>query len=62
VADRLDVLGLDRGGRLVVVELQRDRAPDTVTMQAINYAATAIHVRRSTDEKHQPFSLEALPG
>lgn len=38
-ADRLDVLGLDRTGRLVVAELKRDRAPDTVTMQAINYAA-----------------------
>lgn len=37
-ADRLDVLGLDRTGRLVVVELKRDRAPETVTMQAINYA------------------------
>lgn len=33
------MLGLDRTGRLVVVELKRDRAPDTVTMQAINYAA-----------------------
>lgn len=40
-ADRLDVLGLDRTGRLVVAELKRDRAPDTVTMQAINYAAMA---------------------
>ncbi|MCG5446141.1 endonuclease NucS [Micromonospora sp. NIE79] len=40
-ADRLDVLGLDRAGRLVVIELKRDRAPDTVTMQAINYAAMA---------------------
>jgi len=39
-ADRLDVLGLDRTGRLVV-ELKRDRAPGTVTMQAINYAAMA---------------------
>ncbi|MFE9658391.1 endonuclease NucS domain-containing protein [Micromonospora sp. NPDC006431] len=48
-ADRLDVLGLDRTGRLVVVELKRDRAPDTVTMQAINYAAM---VRR--------FSLDDL--
>jgi endonuclease NucS-like protein len=48
-ADRLDVLGLDRTGRLVVVELKRDRAPDTVTMQAINYAAM---VRR--------FSLDTL--
>ncbi|MFI5895705.1 endonuclease NucS domain-containing protein [Actinoplanes sp. NPDC051513] len=38
-SDRLDVLGLDRTGRLVVAELKRDRAPETVTMQAINYAA-----------------------
>ncbi|MEW2592716.1 endonuclease NucS domain-containing protein [Micromonospora aurantiaca] len=40
-ASRLDVLGLDRTGRLVVIELKRDRAPDTITMQAINYAAMA---------------------
>lgn len=39
VADRLDVLGLDREGRLVVVELKRDLAPHTVHMQAVNYAA-----------------------
>ncbi len=39
--DRLDVLGLDRTGRLVVAELKRDRAPDTVEMQAIKYAAMA---------------------
>lgn len=37
--DRLDVLGLDREGRLVVVELKRDQAPDTVDMQALKYAA-----------------------
>lgn len=37
--DRLDVLGLDSDGRLVVAELKRDRAPDTVEMQAIKYAA-----------------------
>jgi hypothetical protein len=37
--DRLDVLALDRAGRLVVAELKRDRAPDTVTMQALSYAA-----------------------
>lgn len=39
--DRLDVLGLGDDGRLVVVELKRDRAPDTVEMQAIKYAALA---------------------
>jgi hypothetical protein len=37
--DRLDILGLDRAGRLVVAELKRDAAPDTVEMQAIKYAA-----------------------
>ena len=37
--DRLDVLGLDRSGRLVVAELKRDAAPDTVEMQALKYAA-----------------------
>ncbi|PFG34543.1 MGMT family protein [Sanguibacter antarcticus] len=39
--DRLDVLGLGTDGRLVVAELKRDRAPDTVEMQAIKYAAMA---------------------
>jgi len=39
--DRLDVLGLDSGGRLVVAELKRGEAPDTVEMQAIKYAAMA---------------------
>src|SRR4051794_24051265 len=39
--DRLDILGLDRNGRLVVAELKRDIAPDTVQMQAIKYAAMA---------------------
>jgi hypothetical protein len=39
VLDRLDILGLDPDGRLVVAELKRDVAPATVHMQAINYAA-----------------------
>lgn len=39
--DRLDILGLDKEGRLVVAELKRDAAPDTVEMQAIKYAAMA---------------------
>lgn len=38
-ADRLDILALDTDGRPVVVELKRDRAPDTVEMQSIKYAA-----------------------
>lgn len=40
-ADRLDLLGLDPDGRLVVAELKRGDAPDTVQMQAIKYAAFA---------------------
>jgi alkylated DNA nucleotide flippase Atl1 len=39
--ERLDVLALDRTGRLVVAELKRDRAPDSVLVQALNYAAMA---------------------
>lgn len=39
--DRLDVLGLETSGRLVVAELKRDIAPESVSLQAINYAARA---------------------
>ncbi|HEV7806574.1 MAG TPA: hypothetical protein VGO80_12190 [Solirubrobacteraceae bacterium] len=39
--DRLDILGIDTTGRLVVAELKRDAAPQTVEMQAIKYAAMA---------------------
>jgi alkylated DNA nucleotide flippase Atl1 len=39
IRDRLDILGLDATGQLVVAELKRDRAADTVEMQAIKYAA-----------------------
>ncbi len=38
---RPDVIGLDREGRLIVAELKRDAAPDTVDMQAVKYAANA---------------------
>jgi hypothetical protein len=39
VADRLDVLFLDAAGCPVVVELKRDRASDSVDLQALKYAA-----------------------
>lgn len=39
--DRLDILGLSSDGHLVVAELKRGLAPDTVDMQAIKYAAMA---------------------
>ena len=37
--DRLDLLGLNKEGQLVVGELKRGRAPDTVELQAVKYAA-----------------------
>jgi hypothetical protein len=46
--DRLDVLGLDTDGRLVVVELKRGIAPDTIEMQAVKYAAMASRFRVET--------------
>lgn len=50
--DRLDVLGLDREGRLVVAELKRDRAPDTAQMQAVKYAAMASRFTEETLVQH----------
>ncbi len=46
--DRLDVLGLDSDGRLVVAELKRGMAPDTVDMQVIKYAAMASRFHLAT--------------
>ena len=37
--DRLDILALDEAGKLVVVELKRDRADRTTDLQAIKYAS-----------------------
>lgn len=54
--DRLDVLGLDLDGRLVVAELKRDKAPDTTEMQAIKYAAMASRFTvESLAEQHARF-------
>lgn len=46
--DRLDVLGIDTAGRLVVAELKRDRAPNTTDTQAIRYAAMASRFTSDT--------------
>lgn len=48
VRDRLDILGIDTGGTLVVAELKRDKAPDTVEMQAIKYASMAAQFTPAT--------------
>ncbi len=54
--DRLDVLGLDVDGQLVVVELKRDKAPDTVDMQALKYAALASRfTREDLDTLHASY-------
>jgi len=47
-ADRLDLLGLDGEGRLVVAELKRGHAPDTIDLQAIKYAAFASRFTPAT--------------
>lgn len=39
VRDRLDILALDSSGRVVVIELKRDRADRTADLQAIKYAS-----------------------
>jgi hypothetical protein len=61
--DRLDVLGLGSDGRLVVAELKRGEAPDTVEMQALKYAAMAS--RFSPDllaEYHAAYMKKAGPA
>ena len=59
-ADRLDLLGLDGDGRLVVVELKRGPAPDTVEMQAIKYAALASRFTPETlGEAHAAYLARA---
>ena len=69
VADRLDILGIDRDGRLVVVELKRDVAPHTTHMQALNYAAmvSRLTVRDVAElwvawrgTKDQPLDVESV--
>jgi hypothetical protein len=55
--DRLDVLGLDTDGRLVVAELKRGVAPDMVEMQAVKYAAMASRFKvESLAAAHASFS------
>lgn len=66
VRDRLDVLGIDPDGRLVVAELKRGPAPATIHMQAVNYAAmvsrltvadVADLLSKSTDDCRNALTL-----
>ena len=59
-ADRLDLLGLDPDGRLVVAELKRGAAPDPVEMQAIKYAAFASRFTPGTlAQNHAAYLSES---
>ena len=62
------MLGLDRDGRLVVVELKRDQAPETVDMQALKYAALVsrftyddlakVHAQYLSHKRGEPVTAE----
>ena len=66
--DRLDILALDGDGHLIVVELKRDKAPDTVEMQALKYAALVsrftrddldqVHARYLSKSRNDDVSVE----
>jgi hypothetical protein len=54
VADRLDALSLDVTGAPVLVEFKRDKATDTVELQALKYAAYCS--RLTLDELSEEFA------
>ncbi|PSP62423.1 DUF91 domain-containing protein [Halobacteriales archaeon QH_8_64_26] len=54
--DRLDLLALDRTGRLVVIELKRETADRTTDLQAIKYASyCATLTPEQTQEVYRDF-------
>jgi alkylated DNA nucleotide flippase Atl1 len=58
--DRLDVLALDRAGRLVVIEAKRDSSGSYQDLQAIRYAAFASTFQSSqVVEAHRHYLLKA---
>lgn len=67
-SDRLDVLALDSAGKLVVIELKRDRADRTTDLQAIKYASycatlTAVDIQKDFREFWSERESEDLtPG
>lgn len=66
--ERLDILAIDREGKLVVVELKRDKADRTTDLQAIKYASycatlTAEEIQNDyrafwNERNDEPISLE----
>jgi hypothetical protein len=54
--DRLDVLALDRAGKLAVIELKRDKADRTTDLQVIKYASyCATLTPREVQELYREF-------
>ena len=62
----IDLLGVDREGNVVVVELKRDRTPRDVVAQALEYAAFAAHLDAGDLEgilgEYRPDEHRALPS
>ena len=62
-SDRLDILALDTDGRLVVVELKRDRADQTTDLQAIKYASyCATLTAKEVQQEYRSFWSEQNGG
>lgn len=57
--DRLDVLALHEDGHLVVAELKRDRAPETIELQALKYAAFCSRFTPESVASEHRFWLES---
>ncbi|MEK7404979.1 MAG: endonuclease NucS domain-containing protein [Acidobacteriota bacterium] len=55
---RLDLLGIDEAGRLVIVELKRDRTPREAVAQALDYASWLDSVNEDEIEAHAEQHLQ----
>lgn len=61
--DRLDVLAIDRAGKLVVIELKRDRADRTTDLQAIKYASfCSTLTAEDIQQLYREFHKERVDG
>ncbi|MFB6088414.1 MAG: endonuclease NucS domain-containing protein [Candidatus Aenigmatarchaeota archaeon] len=59
IRNRLDVLALDKNGKLVVIELKRDKADKTTDLQAIKYASyVATLTAEDLQKEYGKFQIE----